>query len=446
MSSSNGHASVIDRWASFGPDVQNLRQVARPGHPMILLVGAFLAGMLTILSPCALPIVPLLVGASVAGRGRRIAWILIGFGVTFIAITVVLASALAAVELSAAGARLIAAVILAVAGLSLVVPALRATSAVRLAPVADAASRFARPSRPSEPLQGLVLGGLIGLVWAPCVGPIMAAVVVSSALVGPTVSGLGIASAYVVGAALTFGTVALLGQRVVSRVTPARRHALQRSAGLTMVLAAALIATGLDLTVQARIADALPAGWGTALTSVEDSPDVDAALAALDPTGAAAAVGREASVPLEDLGPAPELTGITDWINSEPLSLASLRGNVVLVHFWTFGCINCIHVQPYVKAWSDHYGPEGFVVVGVHTPELSFEREIANVRSAVADKGVRFPVAFDPDFATWRAYGNRYWPAFYFVDRAGRIRHVHYGEGDYDTSEAVIRALLAEPG
>ena len=413
---------------------------------MILLAAAFLAGMLTILSPCALPIVPLLVGASVAGRGRRIAWILIGFGATFIAVTVLLASALAAVHLTAAGARVMAALVLAIAGLLLVVPALRSSSAVRLSTIADAASRFASPSRATEPIQGLLLGGLIGLVWAPCVGPIMAAVVVSAAVAGPTVSGLGIAMAYVAGAAVTFGAVALLGQRVVSHVTPARRHALQRSVGAAMVLAAALIATGLDLTVQARIADALPAGWGAALASVEDSPDVDAALAALDQPGEPVEVRPEADVPLEDLGPAPEFAGITDWINSEPLSLAALRGQVVLVHFWTFGCINCIHVQPYVKAWSDRYGAEGLVVVGIHTPELSFEREIANVRSAVADKGVRFPVAFDPDYATWRAYGNRYWPAFYFVDRDGRIRHVHFGEGDYDTSEAVIRALLADAG
>ena len=139
------------------------------------------------------------------------------------------------------------------------------------------------------------------------------------------------------------------------------------------------------------------------------------------------------------------MTGITAWINSQPLSIASLRGQVVLVHFWTFGCINCIHVQPYVKAWYDRYAAAGLVVVGVHTPELSFERDLDNVRAAVADDGVTFPVAFDPSFATWRAYGNHYWPAFYFVDRTGRIRHVHAGEGDYEGSEAVLRELLAEP-
>ncbi len=150
-------------------------------------------------------------------------------------------------------------------------------------------------------------------------------------------------------------------------------------------------------------------------------------------------------MPLEDLGAAPEVRGITAWLNTAPTTLAALRGQVVVVHFWTFGCINCVHVQPYVKAWYETYADQGFTVLGVHTPELSFERDVDNVRAAVRDADVRFPVAFDPDFATWRAYDNHYWPAFYFVDKRGHIRHVHFGEGDYDGSEAVIKALLAEP-
>ena len=149
---------------------------------------------------------------------------------------------------------------------------------------------------------------------------------------------------------------------------------------------------------------------------------------------------------LEDLGPAPEFTGIDAWINTDPLTMGALRGKVVLVEFWTFGCINCIHVQPYVKAWYDRYASVGLIVVGVHTPELSFERDLVNVRDAVANADIRFPVAFDPSFATWNAYSNGYWPAFYFIDGAGRIRHTHIGEGDYEGSEQVIRELLAGNG
>jgi len=141
---------------------------------------------------------------------------------------------------------------------------------------------------------------------------------------------------------------------------------------------------------------------------------------------------------------APELRGITEWINSEPLTLEGLRGTVVLVHFWTFDCINCQNVQPYVKAWYERYRDQGFTVIGVHTPELDIERDIANVRAAVAREGVTFPVAFDPDYATWNAYGNHYWPGFYFVDKRGRVRHTHFGEGEYERSERVIRELIAE--
>jgi thiol-disulfide isomerase/thioredoxin len=149
---------------------------------------------------------------------------------------------------------------------------------------------------------------------------------------------------------------------------------------------------------------------------------------------------------LPDLGAAPELRGITEWINSPPLALKDLRGSVVLVHFWTFDCINCQNVQPYVKEWYANYRDQGFQVIGVHTPELDIERDIANVRDAVARKGVVFPVAFDPDYATWNAYANHYWPAFYFVDRRGRVRHAHFGEGEYERSERVIQELLAEAG
>jgi len=147
---------------------------------------------------------------------------------------------------------------------------------------------------------------------------------------------------------------------------------------------------------------------------------------------------------LPDLGAAPELRGITEWINSGSLTLEGLRGSVVLVHFWTFDCINCQNVQPYVKAWYMRYRAQGFTIIGVHTPELDIERDIRNVRAAVAREGVTFPVAFDPTYATWNAYGNHYWPAFYFVDRVGHVRHAQFGEGDYDRAERVIEDLLAE--
>ena len=316
-----------------------------------------------------------------------------------------------------------------------------------------------------------MLGGAIGLIWAPCVGPIMAGVIAAAAVRGPGLETLLIASAYVAGVALPLTLVARWGSRAgVMASGVGRRERLRRVFGVVMLASALLVLSGQDVVVEDRLAAFLPAELSSALAGVEGQPEVQRELnlfragsSSTDGPGGAprasapSAGGAPATLPtpiaqplpgrvaLEDLGPAPEFTGIDAWINSDPLTLASLRGKVVLVEFWTFGCINCIHVQPYVKAWYDRYAADGLVVVGVHTPELSFERDLGNVRDAVAKADVRYPVAFDPGFATWNAYRNSYWPAFYFVDRAGRIRHVHFGEGDYDGSEQVIRELLAEP-
>ena len=258
---------------------------------------------------------------------------------------------------------------------------------------------------------------------------------------GPNALAVAIAVAYVAGAVIPLAAIARWGRRATGAIDPRRADRLRRAFGVAMTITSIVVVTGLDVPIQARLTASLPVELNGALFAIEQQPAVQEDLTVLRPNAAT----QNDTVPLEDLGPAPELTGISAWINSEPTSLAALRGKVVVVHFWTFGCINCLHVQPYVKAWYDRYASDGLVVLGVHTPELSFERDIDNVRDAVAKADVRFPVAFDPAYATWNAYRNSYWPAFYFVDKAGRIRHVHFGEGDYDGSEAVIRELLGEP-
>ena len=250
-----------------------------------------------------------------------------------------------------------------------------------------------------------------------------------------------IAAAYVLGAIVPLSVIARWGRRVTRAIGGRRSEHLRQAFGVAMAASALVVLSGLDIPLQTRITQALPAELGSALVSVEQQPAVRGAQR--DRWQRRSGRTRSARGPR----PGAETTGITAWINSPPTTLKEEdRGKVVLVEFWTFGCINCIHVQPYVKAWYEHYAADGFVVLGVHTPELSFERDLDNVRDAVAKADVRFPVAFDPDYATWRAFGNRYWAVFYFVDKAGQIRHEHFGEGDYDGSEAVIQALLAEPG
>ena len=423
------------------------------------LVFAAVAGLLTILSPCVLPVVPLLVGATTdpagpergrSGGGRRVAGVILGFGTVFVATTVVLASTLAALGITTTALRTLAALVLVAFGATLVVPALGRT-------VERWAARM-QPARATAPgggfTGGLALGAMIGLVWSPCVGPIMATVIAAAVVDGPTVGLVAVATAYVVGAAVPLALVAVAGRRAVERLGSGRaRERLVRGFGAVAMAAGLLIVTGLDIPLQTAVASVLPGGSRAEVTAAQPGASAEAGV----PAGLAAPMrnvdGRllpdpyvealPASVELEDLGPAPELAGITAWINSEPLTVASLRGKVVLVHFWTFGCINCVHVQPYVKAWDERYASDGLVVLGVHTPELSYERDLANVRDAVDRQGVRFPVAFDPEFASWRAYDNRYWPAFYFIDRQGRIRRADAGEGSYGIREQVIRALLA---
>ena len=437
---------------------------------LILLPAAFIAGLFTILAPCTLPVVPLVLGSATGGGARRPVGVVVGFAISFVLTAVALATVLASLGLTTNRLRLLAIVGLAGMGLGLLMPRLAERLEVRLSPIASRASALLRPVAGSDGFGGgLVIGGGLGLLWAPCVGPIMASVIALAASAGPSLAALAVALAYVAGVALPMLAIARWGRAAVRRPGPTRR----RIVGAFMVASAIAVATGLDYEVQNAIANALPSGYTSALYSIEKVPVVQDELTNLGSTGqgtisgssdrtGSAGTGSAAatpdphlptplasslpvSVPLEDLGPAPEIRGITAWINSRPLTLANLRGKVVLVHFWTFGCVNCRNVQPYVKAWYDRYEAAGFTVLSVHTPELSFERDLGNVRQAVIDQGVRFPVAFDPGFKTWDAFGNSYWPAFYFVDKAGRIRHVHVGEGDYAGSEQVIRELLAEP-
>ena len=435
---------------------------------MLIVLGfAFVAGVLTILAPCTLPVVPLVFGAAATGGRPRTLGILIGFSLTFVLAAVVLAAALAAAGLTTDRLQFASAVVLGLVGLTLVSGRIEALAGRGLAPVGAYGTSLAA-GRPGDGLVGgLVLGGAIGLVWAPCVGPIMAAVIATAVVHGPSVETVVIGLAYVAGAIVPIAIIAGWGRRASHTLEGAvRRGRLRSGLGVTMLVTAALVATGLDFTLEDRVATVLPAGWGSALLAVEQQPDIQQELDLLrtDRTTSPAARGANAVAPgaadlpapvasslpanvaLEDLGPAPEFAGIDAWINSSPLTIASLRGKVVLVEFWTFGCINCQHVQPYVKAWYDRYAAAGLVVVGVHTPELSFERDLRNVRDAVAKADIRFPVAFDPAYATWNGYRNSYWPAFFFVDRSGRMRHMHVGEGDYDGSEQVIRELLSESG
>ncbi len=443
----------------------------------LLLIFAFLAGVLTILAPCTLPMVPLVLGAAAGGGRARPLGIVTGLAVSFTLFSVVLAAALDALGLTTTGLRGIAVVVLAVFGLALLWPAFGHRIEAALAPLARLGSRTqaAGPARGGFG-GGLLLGAALGLIWAPCSGPIMATVISLAATRGAALDTAAIALVFTLGAGIPLLAIGYGGRALAGRVGRwTRSGGVQRAFGALMLLTCLAIWQGWDVRAQDAFTAALPPGWTSGLYSIEQGTGVQKELQALRqskpqtlPAAVAAApvasptplpsptpagptlpppVEKDlpANVKLDNGGPAPEPAGITDWINSGPQTLAGLRGRVVLVHFWTFGCYNCRNVQPHVEAWYARYKEAGFTVLGIHTPELSFEKDIANVRTAVRDQGVLFPVGFDPQYTTWGAYHNGYWPAFYYVDKTGHIRHTHVGEGDYNGQEQVIRQLLREP-
>jgi thiol-disulfide isomerase/thioredoxin len=273
-------------------------------------------------------------------------------------------------------------------------------------------------------------------VFVPCAGPVLATISVLAATQDVGLRVVLLTVAYALGAALPMLAIILGGRRIAVPLRE-RLPVLRPVLGGVIALTALAIALGED----SRFQTAIPGYTEAFQERVERSAAAERELGRI--TGRSAEERRER---LADFGPAPDLAGIAGWINSRPLSLAALRGRVVVVDFWTYSCINCLRTLPYLKAWDEAYRDSGLTILGVHAPEFAFEREADNVRGAVQRLGIRYPVALDNGFDTWNAYANRYWPAKYFVDRRGHIRFAHFGEGAYEESERVIRRLLAEGG
>jgi cytochrome c biogenesis protein CcdA/thiol-disulfide isomerase/thioredoxin len=527
--------------------------------PLIVLI-AFLAGLVTVASPCILPILPIALSATMAqGRARPLG-VILGLVVSFSVFTLAVSQLVALLGLSANTLRIAAVGIIALLGLSMIVPALNS----RLEGVFGGLPGLAPKRQRSGLFGGLLTGAALGLVWAPCAGPILAAITTLAATRQVGLDIIAITAAYALGVGIPLLVIAYGGRAALRRIPGMARHTadIQKAFGVLMVLTAILIAGNADVALTAWATGALPSGWNDRLQAFEDTPvvraqvdqllgrspaqltgadleaavppqagsdpvdqmpgqatlpavesvaaptqaqpsptaapplvvDVPSATATTAPTTAPpepsptvtpdatpSATGgplptqtpvedpRQAapsptallpSVPppapvaasihpaanLPDGGPAPDFTGIGNWINSPALHLADLRGKVILVDFWTYSCINCIRTLPYVTSWYQKYHDQGFVVVGVHTPEFAFEHETPNVIDATKRFGITYPVAQDNSYATWNAYSNRYWPAEYFIDAHGHLRHVHFGEGNYDESEQVIQELLDEAG
>jgi cytochrome c biogenesis protein CcdA/thiol-disulfide isomerase/thioredoxin len=423
---------------------------------ILLLTFAVLAGAGTALSPCVLPVLPALLSAGGVGGRRRPLGVVLGLSVTFAVTIIGIAKVTDGVGLGSDPLRAVAVVVLLAAGLTLLVPSVADRLEARMSRLAA----FGPRSRGDGFRSGLLVGAALGFVYTPCAGPILAAVISVSAASGRSVA---VGIAYTLGSAAVLLVLTLGGRSLFERVRSAGRGpALQRALGAIMVLTALVIISGEDVRFNEYIALHIPNVNLTA--SLEKSHAVASRLSdvtgrkprltANTKTPTAAKDASQASLlalarELRNGGAAPEFKETEDWFNTpgdRPLTLASLRGRVVLVDFWTYTCINCIRTLPYLKAWDATYRKDGLTIVGVETPEFAFEHDAANVASAISSFGIRYPVVQDNEYGTWDAYENEDWPADYLIDADGDLRYLAVGEGDYARTESAIRALLAEAG
>ena len=393
---------------------------------------AFLGGLLTVLSPCILPVVPFLFAN--ADRKRSSVLLTLG-GMT---LTFALISSLAVVssewviQASNTG-RHIALIVMALFALSLI--------------SARVGDWLARPfvllgnrldpdaSKKTGPMGSVMIGVATGLLWAPCAGPILGVILTGAMLQGANAQTSLLLLAYGAGSALSLGTLIFAGRGVVNRLKPSIPFTgwFRRGAGVAVLAGVAVISTGADKTLLAGTSS-------EGVTSVERNvlenvPKVVDFLVSK--------VSADSRMD-ESKGAMPSLSGAVQWLNSPQLSAESVRGKVVLVDFWTYDCINCQRTLPYVKDWAKKYEKDGLVVIGVHTPEYGYERIIDNVRDQVQKLGITYPVAIDNNYAIWRAFDNQYWPAHYLIDAKGQMRYSHFGEGRYEAQEQMIKQLLEE--
>ena len=401
---------------------------------MLVLILAYLGGVLTILSPCILPVLPFVFARSDRPFMRNGFPMLLGMAITFAAVATLAALGGGwAVHANQYG-RYVAMLVLVFLGLTLL--------STRLAewitrPFVALGNRLSQRSvADGDSIWGAAgLGVATGLLWAPCAGPILGLLLTGAALNGASVQTTLLLLTYAAGAATSLGLALLIGGKVFALMKRSLGAGewVRRALGALVLCGVAAIALGLDTGLLTRVSLASTGGIEQKLiNAVRPAPAPQRAPKAGEP------------LPME--GTFPSLAGATQWLNSPPLTTESLRGKVVLVDFWTYSCINCIRALPYVRGWADKYKDHGLVVIGVHAPEFAFEKDPANVAKAIKDLGVDYPVALDNDYAIWKGFNNEYWPAHYFIDAQGQIRHHHFGEGEYRESEDVIRQLLAEAG
>jgi cytochrome c biogenesis protein CcdA/thiol-disulfide isomerase/thioredoxin len=398
---------------------------------MVLLLLSYLGGVLTILSPCILPVLPFVFARADQPFAKSGLPLLAGMALTFAGVATLAALGGGwAVHANQYG-RIAALVLLAFFGVTLLSRALADRLTRPLVALGDRLSQGAGSGVGAS----FVLGIATGLLWAPCAGPILGLVLTGAAIQGASTGTTVLLLAYAAGAATSLAIALLIGGRVFAAMKRSLGAGewIRRALGVAVLLGVAAIALGLDTGLLTRL-------------SLANTSSIEQKLIDKIRPQAAVKTTQVAGSDLPVEGVMPPLDGATAWINSPPLTPQALRGKVVLVDFWTYSCINCLRSLPYVRAWAAKYKDHGLVVIGVHAPEFAFEKDLGNVRRAVHDLKVDYPVALDGNLAIWQAFHNEYWPAHYFIDAEGRIRAHHFGEGEYDSSERIIQKLLREAG
>ena len=418
---------------------------------MTLVLIGLVGGIITGLSPCVLPVLPVvLLGGGSAGPDaepdaesarRRPYLVVLGLTLSFAVFTLFGSLILASLHLPDDAIRWLGLALLVLVGLGLLVP-----------PLGHLIERpfYRFPQRAlGTGRNGFLLGIALGAVFVPCAGPVLAAITVAGATGHIGLRTVGLTLGFAVGTAIPLLAFALAGRGLTQRLGAFRRHqgAFRAVSGAVVIVLAVALTFNLSDIIQRDIPNYFETVGNSLEKGAKAAPQGGGSVS-LQACQTAALYGGSG---LEKCGPAPAFSGIQQWLNTpggQPVSLASLKGKVVLVDFWAYSCINCQRELPHVEAWARAYGSDGLEVVGVHTPEYAFEHVPSNVAAGVRRLGLTFPVALDNSYATWNAYDNQSWPAAYLIDASGQIRHISIGEGDYSGEEQLIRQLLsaAHPG
>lgn len=405
----------------------------------------FLAGIVTVLSPCVLPVLPAILSAGI-GKGRyRSLGVIIGLMVSFAFFTLALTFFVHLLGISANGLRNIAIVIIGLFGIVMLFPYLSDRFALVTSSIGNLGSHIQSQTTGKSTGfgSGLLLGSALGLVWTPCAGPILAAITTLVATQRVTLQIVLLTLTYCLGTGIPLFLIAYGGNRALTQFPSLAKHTegIKKCFGGLMILTAIGLAFNLEVILQQFAIKYIPT------FQIENNEAVQEELNKLRPQSPFSeknieVLKKEQGKDLPKITPAPEIVGIDSWINSAPLSLDQLKGKVVLIDFWTYSCINCIRTFPYLTSWYDKYKDKGLVIIGLHTPEFEFEKDIGNVKKATERFHILYPVALDNHYKTWQAFSNSYWPAHYLIDQEGIVRQVHFGEGGYMETENAIRNLL----